>query len=371
MLYSAGRFLQLLGLLIPPAGIVGNIVQRDVRQRRRHADDPLRGRSRVSCRLVAAAGRPTPLKPARKSVIITPCHEKEELTTTTQRPQNRREEDVSSSLCSLRLCGSVFRRLCRLRMPCGSPAKTAAPSSDSRRPAPMKWAAAGPPQSMRICRCSTKPVPISSPRIPKAFAGFRLAGSSIAESRRRRNCWPPFANRMDAPARKLLETGLAARDAKALERLVATMFCARPTERALDVLGDMACEKGDWATARRYWSYLTPGDRPDAMIFPQPAGDPALPRAKIIVSRLLAGENAGEDIIAFQQLYQNTTGRLAGRDGKLADTLDDLAKSDRLRACRPTPMTATTTVCGFPISARRNRSRRFLCPTLRRMSRCD
>lgn len=30
MLYSAGRFLQMLGLLIAPAGIVGNIVQREV-----------------------------------------------------------------------------------------------------------------------------------------------------------------------------------------------------------------------------------------------------------------------------------------------------------------------------------------------------
>ena len=29
MLYKVGRFLQLLGLLIAPAGIAGNIVQRD------------------------------------------------------------------------------------------------------------------------------------------------------------------------------------------------------------------------------------------------------------------------------------------------------------------------------------------------------
>jgi hypothetical protein len=30
MLYKLGRFLQLLGLLIAPAGVVGNIVQREV-----------------------------------------------------------------------------------------------------------------------------------------------------------------------------------------------------------------------------------------------------------------------------------------------------------------------------------------------------
>jgi len=30
MLYKLGRFLQLLGLLIAPAGIAGNIVQRDM-----------------------------------------------------------------------------------------------------------------------------------------------------------------------------------------------------------------------------------------------------------------------------------------------------------------------------------------------------
>lgn len=30
MLYRLGRFLQMLGLLIAPAGVVGNLVQRDV-----------------------------------------------------------------------------------------------------------------------------------------------------------------------------------------------------------------------------------------------------------------------------------------------------------------------------------------------------
>lgn len=141
-----------------------------------------------------------------------------------------------------------------------------------------------------------------------------------------------FRERMDGPARRLLEAGVAARDAGALERLAESMFCARPIERALDMLGDMACERGDWAAARRYWSYLAPDHRPDALVYPEPAGGPALPRAKIIVARLLAGEGVADDMARFQRVHPTATGHLAGRDGKLIDLLRDLARSGDLRS---------------------------------------
>lgn len=140
-----------------------------------------------------------------------------------------------------------------------------------------------------------------------------------------------YRERMDAPARKLIEPTLATRNVRALERAVATMFCARPTEGALDILGDLACERGEFAAARAYWSFLVPADRPEALAFPQPAGKPALPKAKMIVARLLAGESAADELAAFAVEFPKAAGYLAGRDGRLIDILNDLAKSDNIR----------------------------------------
>lgn len=140
-----------------------------------------------------------------------------------------------------------------------------------------------------------------------------------------------YRARADAPAGKMLEPALAARDVPALQRLVATMFCARPAGRAIDALGDLACERGDFAAARAYWAYLTPNDRPDALAFPQPTGDPALPSAKMIVARMLAGEVVADDLAAFADRNPDATGSLAGRNGRLIDILNDLARSGSMR----------------------------------------
>ena len=54
-----------------------------------------------------------------------------------------------------------------------------------------------------------------------------------------------FRERVDEPARRRLETAVAARDPRLLEQLIESMFCAAATESALHLVGDLACERGD------------------------------------------------------------------------------------------------------------------------------
>jgi outer membrane protein assembly factor BamB len=155
-----------------------------------------------------------------------------------------------------------------------------------------------------------------------------------------------FRDRVETPAGKLLEAGLALRDSQPLESLVESMFCALPTESALHLLGDLACERGDFGLARRYWIYLSPTTTAGALSYPSPVGDPALPAAKIILSQLLGGDRDGlsDEIDAFRLAHPHAIGNLAGRSGNLAKTLTDLAASPNVRvaAAPDRPSSATT-----------------------------
>src|SRR5438093_1486788 len=71
-------------------------------------------------------------------------------------------------------------------------------------------------------------------------------------------------------------------------------FCSRPAERALDLLGDLAFERGDFDEAESWWRLLVPpaGVKPDAkddLAYPDPRGDRALIRAKQFLARLFRG----------------------------------------------------------------------------------
>src|SRR5205823_5979471 len=55
-----------------------------------------------------------------------------------------------------------------------------------------------------------------------------------------------YRTRVDGPAKKWLEQGRDGRDATLLQRLVNEAFCSRYTDQALDLLGDLACERGDF-----------------------------------------------------------------------------------------------------------------------------
>jgi outer membrane protein assembly factor BamB/tetratricopeptide (TPR) repeat protein len=145
-----------------------------------------------------------------------------------------------------------------------------------------------------------------------------------------------YRNRVDAQARRWFEQGAATRDVPLLRRVVDEAFCSRYGDPALDLLGDLAFERGQFVEAERWWRRLSPNVR-DArarpsldLVYPDPRGDPARPRAKQVLARLFrpASEvsNAAlrEALDDYRRQHPDAAGALAGRTGTYADTLEAL-----------------------------------------------
>ena len=137
----------------------------------------------------------------------------------------------------------------------------------------------------------------------------------------------------DGPARKWLEQAAATRDARLLRRVVDEAFCSRPGEKALDLLGDLAFERGDFSAAESWWGRLIPpalvkGEAPAAfaLFYPDPQTDPARTRAKLLLARLFRGAYGwADDLQAYRKTYGSAEGALAGKVGRYADILQQVA----------------------------------------------
>src|SRR5207248_1970939 len=94
-----------------------------------------------------------------------------------------------------------------------------------------------------------------------------------------------------------LEDGIKNRDEQPLLKIVREAFCSKEGDAALDFLGDLAFEKGDFHQALQWWQMLaappTEAEEKDAspgrLLYPDPKIDIARVRAKIIMAQLFDG----------------------------------------------------------------------------------
>lgn len=170
-----------------------------------------------------------------------------------------------------------------------------------------------------------------------------------------------YRARVDNAARKWLDEGVANHDAVLLRRLVDEAFLSRHTEAALDQLGGLAFERGQFEEAERYWRLIAPlhtaplAAGPESALdlrFPDPRGDVAGIRAKQLLSRWFRGDRETwvEDWETFQRDAGQASGMLAGRQGVYAETLRLLAENS-LAIAPPGQSEAWATFAG---SASRN-----------------
>jgi outer membrane protein assembly factor BamB len=119
---------------------------------------------------------------------------------------------------------------------------------------------------------------------------------------------------------------------KALERLVRDLFCSRFTDRALDLLGDLAFERGDFARAISWWRLLgLPAAEvrtAETLLFPRPHVDLARIRAKFIIARTFEGEReqAARELKVFRAIHAKARGKLAGKDGEYAAIVEEVIR---------------------------------------------
>jgi outer membrane protein assembly factor BamB len=143
-----------------------------------------------------------------------------------------------------------------------------------------------------------------------------------------------YRQRVDGVAGKWLDNGQKKRDVGSLVRVVEEAFCSSAAEQALELLGDMMFERGDFAGAQHWWRLLavsaaSMGEELPQMtlLFPDPhEGTVARVRAKQILTLLFQqqAERVPGELKAYRKVHAAATGKLAGKSGKYADIAQSL-----------------------------------------------
>ncbi|HWY85847.1 MAG TPA: PQQ-binding-like beta-propeller repeat protein, partial [Gemmataceae bacterium] len=139
-----------------------------------------------------------------------------------------------------------------------------------------------------------------------------------------------YRQNVDGHAQKLLEEGKNQRSPAPLRRLVDESFCSRFTDQALDLLGDLAFEQGNFEDALAWWRLLAlpPGEAasppPDCLLFPDSTLDSARIRAKEVLAYAFMDQagRARRELAAFREFHPQARGALAGGEGLYASILE-------------------------------------------------
>ncbi|HTU21933.1 MAG TPA: PQQ-binding-like beta-propeller repeat protein [Gemmataceae bacterium] len=150
-----------------------------------------------------------------------------------------------------------------------------------------------------------------------------------------------YRRRYENQARKKLQRAQAERDVAELRKLVEDAFCTRAAEKALDLLGDLAFERGRFAEAEEWWRLLAPlpDGRRDAavrglsLVYPDLSLDPARLQAKQLLARLFRGSDSEwtAALDTYGKRHGKAEGTLAGRKGRYIDLLRALAAQRKKR----------------------------------------
>ncbi len=144
-----------------------------------------------------------------------------------------------------------------------------------------------------------------------------------------------YRDRIEEPARKLLDAGKRDRDIRPLWQLLDRYFVSRPADEGSLLLGDLLFERGDFRTAELVWKRLLPESDAD-VAYPGSRSEAAAVQARIILAAVFAGEAecAKEAFAEFQKKHSKASGSLGGKTGLYADVLKEFVD-------RPPPVSAS------------------------------
>jgi outer membrane protein assembly factor BamB len=176
---------------------------------------------------------------------------------------------------------------------------------------------------------------VVTPDDSKLFVDARL------DCQRRIAELPPEARafyraRVDSQAERWFKQGQADRDRSALRRVIEEAFCSSWGDDALELLGDLSFQEGQFAEALSAYRQLVP-DGPAVgrgMTHPDPSVNLARVAAKALLCRAAMGENppTAADLAAYAKAYPDAKGEIAGRTGPLAKSLSAAIGEDKLSA---------------------------------------
>jgi outer membrane protein assembly factor BamB len=134
-----------------------------------------------------------------------------------------------------------------------------------------------------------------------------------------------YQDRIDEPARRLLDAGKRDRDPAPLWQLLDRYFVSRPSAEGLLLLGDLHFERGEFRTAELLWRRLLPDAEADVP-YPGPPTDPAAVRARVVLTAIFQGEldRAKGELAALREKHPDAAGTFAGKAGRYTETLQAL-----------------------------------------------
>jgi len=173
-----------------------------------------------------------------------------------------------------------------------------------------------------------------------------------------------YRRRVDALAEQWFRDAIASRDEQLLRRVVDESFCSSWGDDALLALGELALERGDYASARRNWEQISPMLRapngmpmwlalrgidlnahwpeverrwqtrkkpPDWLAYPDTQLDLADIRARLVLVSIRAGEleRAAFELQMFRRLHPQAAGALGGQRENYVTALERLIETAR------------------------------------------
>lgn len=135
---------------------------------------------------------------------------------------------------------------------------------------------------------------------------------------------------VDAPAEAWYRKGVAERNTLLLQRVVEEAFCSSWGDDALDALGELALERGEYLAARMHWEKIG-ANQQDAsktadLTYPDTNLNLAAVQARLILVSLREGnfERAKEELEKFSEEHGEARGKLGGEEVVFAEALDEL-----------------------------------------------
>ncbi len=143
-----------------------------------------------------------------------------------------------------------------------------------------------------------------------------------------------YRARVDPQAERWFKAGQAARDRGQLRRVVEQAFCSSWGDDALDLIGDLAFQEGQFVEALAAYRQLVPDQSAGGhgLVHPDPTVDLARVAAKKILCRAAIGDDppTKADLESLAKAYPKAEGALAGRTGPLATIVAEAVASDHL-----------------------------------------
>gem|GEM_PF-1365813 len=144
-----------------------------------------------------------------------------------------------------------------------------------------------------------------------------------------------YRERVDEQVRNWLEDGRRELDEQALRRVISIGLLSSFGDEALELLGDLAFERGQFSVARSHWQQLLPDlsqpgeadhvatSSSSGLTYPDPDIDFATLRAKLVLCRLQSGDlaRADRELVTFGRLHGEAQGELQGEQGVLVELL--------------------------------------------------